>query len=129
MHQLFNCCVDPLADEGLPTLGLIAQTRRQIRDRTNRPIVYPACKTDHAQRGIPLGNAHPEGQPVPTPLPLTGQLAHALMHANGHAHGTRCRVRAGDSIIKKNHQAIPSETLQRALKVKNQLAHGGMVFP
>src|SRR5712692_6492506 len=128
LHQLLHHSVDPLTDEDLPALGLVAQAGGEVCHRTDGPIVNPAFESDHSQGGISLSDPYSETQLLPALQPPFSQLAHLLAHSHSHPHSLCCMIWVGKWIVEKDHHPIASEVLQRPFEVEDQGPQGRVIF-
>ena len=69
LHGVLDLCQHPRTDENLPRLGLIAQTRGNIRHGPDGGIIKSALETDGAERGKAVRNADAKPNVMPPPTP------------------------------------------------------------
>src|SRR6266568_5896046 len=86
-------------DEDLPSLGLSAQPRREVRDRTDRAVVHAAFQADGADGGVALRDADTEREVPAAFSPPRGEAGGAVPHGDGHAERSLGCVRNLDRIV------------------------------
>src|SRR5712691_5524118 len=118
----------PQGDEDLTGLGLAAQTRRQVGDRTDRAVVPAALEADGADGRVALRDADPEVQLVPPLAPPAQERRHAVTHRQRHPDGALGGVGHWNRVIEEDHHAVAGEALERALVLEDELAHLSVVL-
>src|SRR4029077_4458483 len=121
--------VHALGDEDLPGRRFVAKARGQVGNAPDGGVIEAAGKADPAERGVALGDAHPESQLIPPPLPAVGQFLHPLAHLQRHPDGPQGRVVTRDGIVEKDHEPIAREPLQGPLEAGYEVADGTVILP
>src|SRR5262245_64737376 len=121
-HRLLDGAERPLTDHNLAGLGFAAQPGGEIYDAADRGIFAPMLEADLAERRVAGRDADTESERVAHARPLLRQLVHALAHVERQADGALGVIVARDRIVEDDHDAVPEESLQRALVSEDELA-------
>jgi hypothetical protein len=120
LDRVFGSCEHALADQDLAGGGLRAQSRCQVRDRPECPVVIAALEADPAECGVSGLDPNSQTQLNSSPPPLLCQFGDGLPRSKREADGFKFVLLNGDGVVEEDHDAVSSEMLQRAPMLFNQ---------
>ena len=128
VNGLLDGRVHAWADEDLPGLGSRAESRREVRYRSERTVVVTALEADPPEGRVTRFDPDPERLCAPPLPPKTRQLLKALARSHREANGLKLVLCHGQWIVEEDHHPVAGEVLERSLVMRDQLAKRGVVL-